>query len=268
VIGPLIVSLAAGAVFVRVELASPSPLMDLRLLRRHRNYLGATVSQFIAGIAEMGLGLLFPLLLILNLGMSPALAGLALIPTTLPMVVGAPLAGRWYDRSGGRPPLVVGFGVLALSGIALTLGVHALGPESPNYPLLLPGLVLAIYTVGMLTRFTRASMLEIMGNDYVRAARLKGLPEHTVILRHVLRPALISVITVAGLAFANLLSGTVLVENIFGWPGIGQYAYHSAVNLDLPAIMGVSLFIALVYIVINIIVDLLYGVIDPRIRLS
>jgi len=134
--------------------------------------------------------------------------------------------------------------------------------------LVLPGLVLAVYTVGMLTRFTRASMLEIMGNDYVRAARLKGLPEHVVVLKHVLRPALVSIITVAGVAFANLLSGTVLVEEIFAWPGVGQYAYKSAINLDLPAIMGVSLFVALVYIVLNLIVDLLYGVIDPRIRLS
>ena len=128
--------------------------------------------------------------------------------------------------------------------------------------------MLAIYTVGMLTRFTRASMLEIMGNDYVRAARLKGLPEHVVILRHVLRPALVSIITVAGVAFGSLLSGTVLVENIFSWPGVGQYAYRSAINLDLPAIMGVSMFVALVYIAVNLIVDLLYGVIDPRIRLS
>jgi peptide/nickel transport system permease protein len=111
-------------------------------------------------------------------------------------------------------------------------------------------------------------MLEIMGNDYVRAARLKGLPERVVILRHVLRPALVSIITVAGVAFGSLLSGTVLVENIFSWPGVGQYAYRSAVNLDLPAIMGVSLFVALVYIVVNLVVDLLYGVIDPRIRLS
>ena len=134
--------------------------------------------------------------------------------------------------------------------------------------LVLPGLVLAVYTVGMLTRFTRASMLEIMGNDYVRAARLKGLPERVVVLRHVLRPALVSIITVAGVAFGNLLSGTVLVESIFSWPGVGQYAYKSAVNLDLPAIMGVSMFVALVYILINLIVDLLYGVIDPRIRLS
>ncbi len=134
--------------------------------------------------------------------------------------------------------------------------------------LVLPGLVLAVYTVGMLTRFTRASMLEIMGNDYVRAARLKGLPERVVILRHVLRPALVSIITVAGVAFGNLLSGTVLVESIFSWPGVGQYAYTSAINLDLSAIMGVSMFVALVYIVLNLVVDLLYGVIDPRIRLS
>lgn len=134
--------------------------------------------------------------------------------------------------------------------------------------LVLPGMVLAIYTVGMLTRFTRASMLEIMENDYVRAARLKGLPEYVVVLRHVLRPALVAIITVAGVAFGNLLAGTVLVENVFSWPGVGQYAYRSAINLDLPAIMGVSLFVALVYIVVNLVVDLLYGVIDPRIRLS
>jgi len=134
--------------------------------------------------------------------------------------------------------------------------------------LILPGLVLAIFTTGTLTRSTRASMLEIMGNDYVRAARLKGLPERIVILRHVLRPALVPIITVAGVAFGNLLAGTVLVENIFSWPGLGQYAYRSAVNLDLPAIMGVSLFVALVYIVVNVITDLLYGIIDPRIRLS
>ena len=139
---------------------------------------------------------------------------------------------------------------------------------SPLRHMVLPGLELAVYTVGMLTSFTRASMLESMGNDYVRAARLKGLPEGVVILRHVLRPALVSIITVAGVAFGSLLSGTVLVENIFSWPGVGQYAYRSAVNLDLPAIMGGSEFVALVYIVVNLAVDLLYGVIVPRIRLA
>jgi peptide/nickel transport system permease protein len=134
--------------------------------------------------------------------------------------------------------------------------------------LVLPALVLAAYNIGLLTRYTRTSVLEVISNDYVRAARAKGLAERTVIVRHVLRAALPSVITVIGLAFANVMTGAVLVENIFSWPGIGQYAYHSATTLDLPAIMGVSLFVAVVYIVVNFCVDVLYGVIDPRIRLA
>ncbi|MGP8207389.1 MAG: ABC transporter permease [Acidimicrobiales bacterium] len=133
--------------------------------------------------------------------------------------------------------------------------------------LVMPGMVLGLFTVGTVLRFTRASVLEVINNDYVRAARAKGLSEWTVIHRHVMRPALLSIVTVAGLAFGNLLSGTVLVENIFGWPGIGQYAYLSAINLDLPAIMGVSIVVAIVYIVINLLVDLTYSVLDPRIEL-
>jgi peptide/nickel transport system permease protein len=134
--------------------------------------------------------------------------------------------------------------------------------------LVLPALVLAAYNIGLLTRYTRSAVLEVISNDYVRSARAKGLPEYTVIVRHVLRAALPSVVTVIGLAFANVMTGAVLVENIFSWPGIGQYAYRSATTLDLPAIMGVSLFVAVVYIVVNFAVDVLYGVIDPRIRLA
>jgi peptide/nickel transport system permease protein len=111
-------------------------------------------------------------------------------------------------------------------------------------------------------------MLEVLGNDYIRTARAKGLPERVIVLRHVLRPALVPILTVAGLAFGSLLSGTVLVEQIFSWSGIGQYAYQSALNLDLPAIMGVSLVVAVIYVTVNFAVDLLYGVVDPRIRLS
>lgn len=134
--------------------------------------------------------------------------------------------------------------------------------------LVMPALVLASYAIGVLTRFTRAAALDVLGNDYVRTARAKGLPGHIIILRHVLRPTLVGVLTVVGLMFGSLFSGAVLIETIFSWPGVGQYAYNSAINLDLPAIMGVSLFIAIVYIAINFIVDVLYGVIDPRIRLG
>ena len=132
--------------------------------------------------------------------------------------------------------------------------------------LLLPALVLAAFSIGLLTRYTRSAVLEVVGNDYVRAARAKGLPERVVVTRYILRAALPSVVTVLGLVFANVLTGAVLVEKIFSWPGIGQYAYQAAVNLDVPAIAGVSLFVAVVYITVNFIVDVLYGVIDPRIR--
>jgi peptide/nickel transport system permease protein len=134
--------------------------------------------------------------------------------------------------------------------------------------LILPALVLAAFNVSLLTRFTRSAVLEVVGNDYVRAARAKGLPERVVIVRYILRAALPSVVPVLGLVFANVLTGAVLVEKIFSWPGIGQYAYQAAVNLDVPAISGVSLFVAVVYITVNFIVDVLYGVIDPRIRVT
>lgn len=142
VIGPLVVCVVAFALLVVRERRAHDPLVDFTLLRRRRNYLGATISQGVAGMAEMGLGLIFPLLLILNLQMNPALAGLALIPTTLPMVVVAPLVGRWYDRSGGRPPLVVGFGILAVAGVLL-----AFGAQMRSYWWVLPGLV--VYGIGL-----------------------------------------------------------------------------------------------------------------------
>jgi MFS family permease len=133
---PVLIGVIAGVLFVFRERRAHNPLMSFTLLGRHRNYLGATVSQGLAGMAEMGLGLIFPLLLILNLQMDPGLAGLALIPTTLPMVVLAPLTGRWYDKSGGRPPMTIGFLILALSGVLLAATV-----SMDNYLWLLPGLL-------------------------------------------------------------------------------------------------------------------------------
>jgi peptide/nickel transport system permease protein len=134
--------------------------------------------------------------------------------------------------------------------------------------LILPACVLAAFNMGLFTRFTRSAVLEVLENDYVRTARAKGLPELTVIFRHVLRAASPPILTVVGLAFGNVMTGTVLVENIFSWPGIGQYSYRSATALDLPAIVGVMLFVAIVYILVNMVVDILYGVIDPRVQLA
>ncbi len=132
--------------------------------------------------------------------------------------------------------------------------------------LILPATVLGFFTMGLIARQTRSNLLEIMSMDYIRTARAKGVSERDVVFKHALGNALIPVITVAGMGFCNLLGGMVFVENIFAWPGIGQYAYLSATTLDFPAITGVSLLIALTYVVINLFIDILYGTIDPRVR--
>lgn len=132
--------------------------------------------------------------------------------------------------------------------------------------LILPGSVLAAFTMGLITRTTRSNLLDVMTTDYIRTAKAKGQTRHGVIFKHALGNALIPVLTVIGLGLGNLLGGMVLVETIFSWPGVGQFAYQSVTSLDYPAIIGVSLLIALNYMVINTIVDVLYGIIDPRVR--
>jgi peptide/nickel transport system permease protein len=132
--------------------------------------------------------------------------------------------------------------------------------------LVLPGLVLASVYLGLVTRMTRSSMLEVLSAEYVRTARGKGLRERVVIYRHALVNALIPTVTVLGLAFGDILAGTVLTETIFSWPGIGRYAYQSAVTLDFPSIMGVSLVIAVIFITVNLVTDLTYVFLDPRLR--
>ena len=132
--------------------------------------------------------------------------------------------------------------------------------------LILPGLVLAAFTMGLITRTTRSNLLDVMSTDYIRTARAKGLSRVGLIVRHALGNALIPVLTVIGLGLGNLLGGMVLVETIFNWPGVGQFAYESVLSVDYPSIIGVALLIALKYMVINTVVDILYGVIDPRVR--
>ena len=131
---------------------------------------------------------------------------------------------------------------------------------------MLPGLVLAAYNIGLLTRYTRSAVLEVINDDYVRAARSKGMPTRIVLVRHILRAAMPSIITVVGLSFANVMTGTVLVETIFSWPGIGQYAYHSGDHARPARDHGRQPVRRGRLHHVNFIVDVLYGVIDPRLR--
>lgn len=134
--------------------------------------------------------------------------------------------------------------------------------------LILPSLILGSYVSGMIARVTRSALLEVLGMDYIRTARSKGLHERTIIRRHGLSNALIPVVTVIGLSYGNLLSGAVLTESIFAWPGIGRYMFRASTSQDFPAIMGVSILIAAIYIGVNFFVDILYYFLDPRIRLA
>lgn len=134
--------------------------------------------------------------------------------------------------------------------------------------LLLPAAVLGAFSTALVARMVRSAMLEVLSQDFVRTAKAKGLPEGKVVLKHALRNAALPVLTVLGSLLGGLLTGAVLTETIFSWPGIGSYATASATALDFPAVMGVTLVAGLAYSVINLLVDIMYAVFDPRIAYS
>ncbi|MEV4183929.1 ABC transporter permease [Streptosporangium canum] len=141
-------------------------------------------------------------------------------------------------------------------------------PSQWAYNLLLPWITLAFLFAATYARLTRAGMLETMNEDYIRTARAKGLRESTVVTKHGLRAALTPILTVFGLDFGLLIGGAVLTESAYSLPGLGKYAIDAIVNQDLPKVMGVTLLAALFVVVASLIVDLLYAVVDPRVRLA
>jgi peptide/nickel transport system permease protein/oligopeptide transport system permease protein len=132
--------------------------------------------------------------------------------------------------------------------------------------LVLPALALGTRSIAFLARMTRSAMLEVLGSDFVRTARAKGLRERVVLGRHALRNALIPIITVLGLDFGYYLTGSILTETIFSWPGIGRYVVNAIARRDLPAIQGSVLFLSVVFVLVNLVTDLLYAKADPRVR--
>jgi dipeptide transport system permease protein len=132
--------------------------------------------------------------------------------------------------------------------------------------LVLPAIVLGTVPLGVVARMTRSSMLEVLSEDYVRTARAKGLSPFRVIGMHALRNALLPVVTVIGLSISGLMAGAVLTENIFSWPGVGSWLIQSIFRRDYPALQGGVLLVSTVVILVNLMVDLLYGLVNPRIR--
>ncbi len=136
------------------------------------------------------------------------------------------------------------------------------------YHLVLPAIALSYVSMAIITRITRSSMLEVLGAEYIKTARAKGLSEKLVVRRHAVRNALIPTTTVVGLSYGGLLGGAVLTETVFRWPGLGQWSVLGALNRDLAAVLGFTLLAAVVYVLVNLVVDIMYAYLDPRIRLD
>lgn len=210
-----------------------------------------TVFDYIARIVAL-IGVSFPVFLL-------ALVGLTIFYAQWGIVAGP---GR-LDVIMRDPPTVTGlFTVDALLNGDWDTFKNALSH------LILPAMTLALYISGIISRITRSSLLEVLNMDYMRTARAKGIKERTVITRHGLRNSLIPVVTVIGLSYGNLLVGSILIESIFAYPGIGRYMFRASTSQDFPAIMGVSMLIAIIYVGVNFVVDILYYFLDPRIRVG
>lgn len=217
----------------------------------------------------------------------PATFELALVATLVSIAIGLPLGvlAAWYRNSWldvlGRMVMLLGlsmpnFWLALLLILWLSLGLGVL-PTAGYAPLTedplrnlryitLPALTLGVSMAAVVARFTRSSLIDVMRQDYVRTAIGKGASPRRVLWRHALRNALIPVVTVVGMQMGTLLGGTVIVEDIFAWPGLGRFALESIYNRDYPVIQTVVLFMAVFYVVINLLVDLAYVAIDPRIE--
>jgi ABC-type dipeptide/oligopeptide/nickel transport system permease component len=134
--------------------------------------------------------------------------------------------------------------------------------------LILPSIALGTIPMAIIARLTRSNLLDVMGNDYIRTARAKGMGERNILFRHAMRNALLPLVTVIGLQFGALLGGAVLTETVFGLPGIGSFLVQSIFARDYPVVQGFTIVIAFIFVIVNLLVDLSYAYLDPRIRLS
>ncbi len=206
-----------------------------------------------------------------------------LVAVTLGLTMGLVAAlrhGRWQDTSamlvaiGGvsMPTFWLGLNLIFVFGVLLgwlpVAGYEPLssGPWASLRYMILPAVTLGLFQAALLARLTRSMMLETLGDDYVRTARAKGLAEHAVVVRHAFRNALIPLLTVIGLIFAALMGGAVITEQVFNIPGVGRMLIQAVARRDYPVVQGVVMIVAGLYVLINLIVDVLYGYLDPRLR--
>jgi ABC-type dipeptide/oligopeptide/nickel transport system permease component len=209
----------------------------------------------------------------------PATLQLAFVGLIMAVAVGVPLGLVGGSRPGSLIDIVgraVGlFGqtvpsfwlaLLLILFFAVRLGWLPTSGRDTAQSVLMPAFVLSLGTMGRLVRLTRSSILEIMGDDYIRTARSKGLAPRVIYFRHALKNAAIPLVSVIGVQFGYMLGGSVIIENVFAWPGLGRMAVEAIAGRDFPLVQGIAFFASVIVIALNLATDMLYGLIDPRIR--
>jgi len=272
---------------VEVMLGESASLADREVLRAELGLNQSVASQFglyLSRLAHADFGVSIhsktPIVELIKTRY-PATLKLALLALIIGVGVGVPLgiyaalkAGHWQDllvtiisvRLSAMPAFWLGPMLMLI--FAVWLGcLPVSGMDSPT-SIVLPALTLGFGLSAILTRMTRTSLLEVLNEDFIRTARAKGLTERQVILRHALRAALLPIITIVGLQMGSLLAGTVITETIFSWDGIGRLLVESIEKRDYPVTQACVLLVALSYVVVNVLTDLLYRLADPRIRLG
>jgi peptide/nickel transport system permease protein len=264
------------------ETATPE---DRELFRRQHGFDQPIPIQYLRYLANLARGDLGRSLvdqqpaLAVVLERLPATVELTLAALLIAIGVGIPVGvlsavrrGSLLDRVAmmgaltGQSMATFWVGILLILAFAVQLRWLPVSGRDGFRHLILPALTLSLYMMPLLARMTRSSMLEVWGQDFVRTARAKGLRESAVILRHSLRAALIPVVTVLGLQFGGALAGAIVTESVFAWPGVGTFVLDSIYKRDYPVVQAAVLVVATVYLLTNLAVDLLYVVLDPRIR--
>ena len=205
-----------------------------------------------------------------NAGMFVALIGVSMPIFWLGILFIILFSGtlHWFPSSGRLDPLLLPTRVTGFYLIDSLLAGNTAAFMDALKHLILPGSALAMYSMAIIARMTRSSMLETLQQDYIRTARAKGISESRVVARHALRNGLIPIVTVIGLQLGTLLGGAVLTETVFSWPGIGAYTVTCILKSDFPVVQGVVLLIATVFVLMNLLVDVIYVFLDPRIKYS
>ena len=243
---PATLELLASGMALAIMFGVPMGVLSARWQGKSMDMVMRTVSIIGVSMPAFYLGLLLQILFFRRLDL-------------------VPLAGRFSNELRFTTPIDPVTNFLLLDAL---IGRNWIALKDVALHLVLPSLTLAAYPTGLVARMTRATMLEVMEQDYIRTARAYGIRETVIVYLYALKNAVSPTLTVIGLTVAYALTGTFFVEIIFNWPGLGLFTVHALLNVDYPAIMGITLYGAAMYVIINLVVDLLQAWIDPRISLK